>query len=276
MAVAVQSSSSTAWASSATVVITKPTGVVVGDLLIAQIGYTSDGTFTITPPAGWTTIQQTNIGVEMAIEVFYKVATSTETAASDFTFTCNNTTFVAGGMMRIDGQSATTPIWTSAEGTVTNSAAPSFTNTITPAVANSLILMFPGAWDSNNSAIATYAIATSNPSWTELWDLDTASNSGQSISAAWALRPQTTATGNSSCAGGDANTDWACIMVAIPEIKTFTISDTTTVTEVSVLFGIGLLVTETINLVEVTAEAVFDAVKNVAKNISTWINQDKS
>jgi hypothetical protein len=276
MAVAVQSSQSTPFASANSVVITKPSGVVVGDLLIAQIVIEGGNGVSVTPPSGWNAITQVNNGGEIGVAVFWKIATSTEVAASNFTFTLSTTVRTAGGMVRIDGHSSGIPIWTSLGASVTNSATPSFANSITPAVANSLIMMFVGASDTNGSATASYAIATSNPSWTEVWDQATVNGSGFSMGAAYGLRSQVTATGNSSCAfaGGDGNTDSACLLLAVPPSKDFTATETITMTDTKLL-NLGMLITDILSMTDSVVSRVRRLWTNAVKNIKNWINEDR-
>ena len=170
MAVAVQTSTTTNWSvitytgGLCTFTMNKPTGVVVGDLLLAQVA--NDGLAgTYNMPCGWTQLIDSKNGSIIRSTIFYKIATSTEVAASTFTWTINTGTNSAmgGAILRIDGHSPGNPIWTSAaDTTVVNTAAPSFNNTITPAVANSLLLLIATAQQNGNN-IGGYAIVTSNP-----------------------------------------------------------------------------------------------------------------
>lgn len=70
-------------------VVAKPSGLAVGDLMLAFHVADNDGTLAnMTGPAGWTTIaSQAGVsGGQPAMKVWQKIATSTETAASSFTF----------------------------------------------------------------------------------------------------------------------------------------------------------------------------------------------
>jgi hypothetical protein len=64
--------------------LSKPIGTAAGDLLVAGVAIT--GTAAITPPAGWTVVQQTTSGTAMRQVVYTKVATSTEPASYAWTF----------------------------------------------------------------------------------------------------------------------------------------------------------------------------------------------
>lgn len=87
-----------------TVTITKPTGLAVGDLMVSVCGAEQSGV-TITPPSGWDTIAnqaQTN-GRCM---ISYKVADSSDVAASNFVFT-SSIGKILGIIYRITGADAT-------------------------------------------------------------------------------------------------------------------------------------------------------------------------
>lgn len=274
MSIVVQSSSSTAWASATSVVITKPSGLIVGDLLVAIIPY-QDGGITVSAPGGWTTITATTDG-NLGIAKFWKLATSTETAATNFTFTITGGTIqTAGGLLRIDGHSFGNPIWTSAgDGVVSNTPTPYFANTITPAVANSLLIMAVVCIQGQGNQ-SSYAVVTSNPTWTEIFDFNTASNGGMSFSLATATRSQTTATGNSSVSSTvGATADWTGIIIAVTPSKDFSIAESTTLSDTT-LSNITLLTNDSITLSDLT-DIDTNNIINQTKNSSTWLNQDKN
>lgn len=275
MAAAYQSSASTDWASTASLVITKPTGVVVGDLLIAVTAFNGGSARSVTPPAGWTAITQVNQSTEVGLATFWKIATSTETAASDFTFTISSAEDCAGGMLRISGHSASAPIFTSAGNSVANTQNPDIANTITPAVANSLLVMVMAGRDTNGSTITDYAIATSNPSWTEAFE-EVAGGTGWTLGVAYATRPETTATGNSSAAAGtaDGSTDWVGLMIAIPENVDFTVTDTVTGTD-TFTTSIEMTFLDTVTATDSFSSSIARLWANLVRNIKTWTNQDK-
>lgn len=70
-------------------VVPKPAGLAVGDLMIAVHVGDNDGSLAnMTGPSGWTTIasQAATPGGQPAVKVWQMIATSTEVAASNFTF----------------------------------------------------------------------------------------------------------------------------------------------------------------------------------------------
>lgn len=171
MSIAYESVSSTAAASGDTVVITKPTGLAVGDHMWAQINGTNGvGGAQIVPPAGWTTYYNNTItmsGAAVFNGIFYKQASAGDVSASDFTFTSGGTGRIGGAILRvsgfgiIDGESTRSAIDTT--GTVTYASA------IDPTFPNSLLMLFMFGGDNASISGADFSspsIATSNPTWT--------------------------------------------------------------------------------------------------------------
>jgi hypothetical protein len=211
MAVTFQSVQTTAFASGTTVVITKPVSLAVGDLMIGSIFF-SNGSISGTP-SGWSSIRSDgNPGTPINTALYYKVADSGDVAASDFTWTISISVDKAGSITRITGQDTVTPISNNNGSNIDDTSTPSLAIGVTPTVANSLLLQYWYA-SSGTTAIGSYAIANSNPSWTEAYDL--ASSTTYDISMAYASRPETTDTGNVSAAGGGGGTDWVGQIVVI-------------------------------------------------------------
>lgn len=253
------------------VVITKPSGLAVGDLMIAQlVDDVVPASWSLT---GWTQLRQDANSTFVRSTILYKIATSGDVAASNFTFAAPNTgnCVVGGAMLRIDGQSSlANPIWTSAFATVTNSANPSFANTITPTTGDSLLILIATARQSTN-AIAGYAIATNNPTWTERWDFNTSSVDTYSTSLATALRTQATATGNSSVTGGAATADWVGQILAIAPNKDVAITDTVVSSETMTNLRIRKIdVTDTVVSTESVTTPKQRLWRTTAKPTTVW------
>lgn len=81
------------------IVVPKPTGLAVGDLMVAVAG--CGDSRSVSPPAGWTTLEDTTNGT-YRIAIFTRVATSGDVAATDFTFTASGGFSAASvGILRI-------------------------------------------------------------------------------------------------------------------------------------------------------------------------------
>jgi len=181
------------------VVIPKPTGLALKDLMIAQIGVLSG----VTPPAGWTSLR-----TDGNSKLYYKLADSADVAATDFTFTGGGD--IDGSILRIGGYRVSDIITASNGATGTNTT--QSTSGITPA-ANSLLLIFTA--NENGRTVSGQAIATSNPSWTEQYDRPNAGANTAAISCASATRPESTASGNASATFSNSVTAASVQIVAI-------------------------------------------------------------
>ncbi len=285
MALVVGSSSTSAFAAifaggnTIQVVLTKPSGLAVGDLMVAQ--YLDDGGYAVATSSGFTQIISTqNATNGNRSTLYYKIATSGDAAASSFTFSAGTTTgtgtVVGGAMVRITGASSSLPIWASSgDGSINNTAAPSFNNTITPAVANSMLLLFASAQQNGNN-ISGYAIVTSNPTWTEQWDFTNNPGTSYSSSMAYAVRSQTTATGNSSITGGAASSDWVGQLVAIAPDKSFSQLDSVAISEtMSNLRSRIFTILETVITSDNISSLVQRVWNKITRNNSTFTDSSK-
>src|SRR5688572_29479437 len=135
-------SSTTATGTGNSVVISKPSGTVSGDLLVAGVMFEKGtGVTTLSAPAGWTLLLRTNQVGDIGMQTYYRIADGTDGAS--FTFTLNNSPKWAAGISRISGVDQVGPIHVSAGGSSggtasTSVVAPSITTTIP----NTLILAF--------------------------------------------------------------------------------------------------------------------------------------
>lgn len=212
MAVAYQTIGSVTWSTSGTATIPKPASLAVGDLMIAIVAQQGDGTNQAAPDGSWTLIRRTELNtVEMSS--WWKVAVSGDVSATDFAFTGNGT--IIGSILRIDGQHGSSPVNASNHGTAQNTATPSFATGITPTIADSLIIMTGIAEDATAKTSSTYAITTSDPSWTERVDDDLDGVLKGGFFIATASRPEITSTGAWSFAYGDAAGDICSQIIAI-------------------------------------------------------------
>ncbi|HEY7192632.1 MAG TPA: hypothetical protein VH439_02745, partial [Gemmatimonadales bacterium] len=93
-----------------TLLVNRPAGTLVGDVMIAAIAVRPSGA-TITAPAGWTLIRRTNQGAtnSLAQATYRRVVAAGEPAS--YTWTLPNThTGAAGGIIAFYGVNTTTPV----------------------------------------------------------------------------------------------------------------------------------------------------------------------
>lgn len=291
MAVTVQSVSSVARNTlSTTLTITKPTGLAVGDLMVAHLVRSDNDQNSRTwSLAGWTSAvdtqgNDTGIG-SSGMAALYKIADSGDVAASNFIFTIGSAAdLLAGAIYRISGHSPSAPINTSASAFINNDETPSFNNTITPTFADCLLLMLVHHYSGSSSAKETsaYAITTSNPTWTEAYDNH--NSTALTIASAYANRPELTATGNSSfTSSGDNTTDCGSILLAIKPIQDVTVSaDVLTVTVSLPTSTVQTGVNISVSPLSVTVSIVAPIIKNLVQWTNSedkasldWTNLDK-
>lgn len=225
----VQSATST----DTSVVITKPTSLAVGDLMVAGIWYDNDGagSATINTPSGWTLEETVTIGTNSSYLVLLtKVADSSDVAASNFTFQTNNTDasyHMIGHIVRVTSWGIYSD---SSSGSATSSTTATVTG-FTPSRANCLLIGFSGVSDTSQRNTTSWALTTDNPSWTERVDTERTDGTRNSALAVYtATRTQTTATGNITVTvSGNANNRVGAVIIAISAQTNGSVTPTTKV-----------------------------------------------
>lgn len=268
MAVAYGSISNSGWQISSTAVVTKPSGLAVGDIMIAYCA----GDMT-SFPTGFTSIGSTTAGGNnYKTNLGYKVADSSDVAATNFTFTLNGATTNICVLVRVTGSSVASSTIVSSGALVSNTATPSITGLTPYSRGDILLFQF---WHGSDAvtAVSSYAIATSNPTWTEILDT-TAAGGNAGCGIAYATRSQLTATGNFSAAGGNASTDWGGWLISFSPSLNFSTAESVTLTE-NHKQNQTIKTSESVTL---TDEEDIEIKKwnNINKNVSTWNNIDKS
>lgn len=282
-AVSYQTSNTTSQASGTTLTLTKPTGTVDGDLLITAIALRTNGTLPTTL-SGWTLILSQNSdgsGSPTQIAIYYRIASS---EGSNYAWTVPST-IMHGIVIRINGQNASGFIDASESGG-NNGGGTSMTfgsTGLTPTKSESLLLQFwaPFNLSSLTNSVSAEAIATSNPSWTEICDLDV-NNAAQHIglAVAYANRTATSATGASTATAGTTTFQYVGALLVIRRITDFTASVIDTVTDTDVISpqaGYKKTVSDTVTPSDAIVATKGRAWSNDAKIINTtWANDQKS
>ena len=189
-------------ATSTTCVVTKPTGLTAGDLIVAIIAVRSSS-ITITPASGFTAdISETGqTGVQ--IRTFSKIADGTDAAATDFTFTLSASERNKGAIVRISGSATSSWLNTSSKNFSNSNSTTADTGTVTPSVANCMFIL-TSANTQSSANYSAWAMATSDPGFTEIMDAfySDAQNIHLGIAIS-AIRPETTGTGNFTLTQGN-------------------------------------------------------------------------
>jgi hypothetical protein len=149
-----------------TLTISKPSGTVSGDLLIAAIA-NQDTLTPATPPAGWTTISTQAINVNaggtgdpFASTLCYKIAGGSE--PSTYTFVNATSAFGQILMVRYSGFHAADPINTFGATINKYVGAPYNVDSITPTYAECALLLFSMGWSQAVSSVASMTIRATN------------------------------------------------------------------------------------------------------------------
>lgn len=265
-------------------IVSKPSGTVDGDLLIASLTATRNVSFAVinSVPSGWTQIDvgvAEPAGAESRLYMYYKIASS---EPSTWTWGWDNSnTAHSWGCFRIDSFNPTGYIDVEAMGHDDDNTSPSYTNTITPSKSDSLLIMTNWFPTTSLKTISGQAITTSNPTWTEAFEQSNDTGAG-TLAMAYATRTATTATGNSTATVSGAGapvTPSISSVLAIKRIVDFstTTADTTVTTDTLAMTRLAnLLITETIALVDTATTTVSRIWNRVTKQISSWTFGDKT
>lgn len=192
MAIVIQSFSSTV-VNTSNKTIPAPSGLQVGDLLLIRIWIAENKNITITN--GATSIRRDANPADVYSQLYWHIATATE-VSSGIPYTLSGGAINAGMAYRITGADSTNPIsGSSTDNTISSAATVVFTMGLTPTYASSAYFIFTTSSDMTGN-LSNYTIATSNPTWTEDYDVNNQGAKVVGASCARAIRPETTATGN--------------------------------------------------------------------------------
>jgi hypothetical protein len=215
MAVAYASSSTTTQATRSSCVMTKPTGLAVGDAMLFVWCSVDSGTVD-SVPSGFTEVL--TVAPSRVVSIWGKIADSGDVSAVSFTFGLSGSLSCGAILYRFTGTHQSNPFVASNGINTNNTSTPSFAAAITP-TANCL-LVISGLEDNAGSSIdiTSYAITTSDPgSWIERLEAIRTDFQQVSFSATSAVRSQSTSTGNFTVTNtnGDFGNQWIGTIVAI-------------------------------------------------------------
>lgn len=279
MGVIVESTSSATNGPAVTSVgVTKPTGLAVGDLLFACISANgAAGNPGLITPSGWTALTG-QVSDQCESNVFYKIADSSDVAASSFTFsTTSSSNIVAGLLLRLSGHNPLTPVAAS-NGTTGTSDTITITG-VTPTISDSVLVQCGSASAGTSVTFSGYAVATSNPSWTEQFDAIGDNNMRSYL--ATASRPEITATGNATVTIDNGSHNWrgfiVCVKAADPSISAgFTLTTASLAPTVPLAVTATAGFTLTGSIPAPTPASVDPDFINTSKNSASMANTSKN
>jgi len=162
----VESVSAVATASdTTTVVVTAPTGIIVGDLLVCFLtAYSGTGTgaSSISLKSGWSSAGSNEWQTRLIQSIQYRVADSSDAAASTFTFTGDaESPRFSGYMIRTSGQNASVPLGyvdTYSSGTINSASFSATVDAYTPNTDGALVVInYAGFSNSGSGGSATFS-----------------------------------------------------------------------------------------------------------------------
>lgn len=285
MALVVEAFTTSAFAESTQVTITKPTGTVNGELLIVAIaGEPGGGGFVNSVPSGWTLAKQETS--DNCTYLYYKIASS-EGASWVWGFDASNA--CGGGCLRVSGAKASGPLDQANSGLVNDDATPTFTSAdIDPTTLASLFVMVAHSTDTADRTISGYAIVTNNPTWTEHFNITDGGLSSvhSSLAVATAVRAQDTASGDPSYVidSGGGGADGRLVIANFKVESDVTVSPavidlTFSVQAPSITGGANVtpsVVDITVAIQAPTVTTPANDWTNQNKNTASWVNQTKN
>jgi len=199
MSIVVESVSTLATGSGASITITKPTGLQVGDLMVANIGAhnTNDiETTSVSTKSGWSNALGANYATRVCFSVQYRIAEAADVGASNFTFDLSNANMgvIRGSILRCSGAGTLNPVGATDSETQTGINSETFTGSLTaytPGANGALVIMQVGLYNTGGGGVTVSDYTASGVSFAELYDVSSGSSNTSAIASAYGI--QTTA-----------------------------------------------------------------------------------
>lgn len=264
-------STQTQIANSTSVVVTKPTSLAVGDLMMAQLVIHANGR-TITLPSGFTQLDlRSEASTGHDSQISYKIADAGDVAAANFTFTISGIgVYLLGAISRFTDPDPS-PIVDS-DGQANSSASTTCTTPAVDTTQNAFILLYESAVPNPSLTASGQTIATSPPTFTEMYDV--AQSSEVQASCAYGLRPETTSTGAGSITLSASRRNIGQIVALKTTFNTSTTAETVTLSE-DIDYNVGMTFTESVTATDTLTNTKSRQWTNPDKSTSVWVNQDK-
>jgi len=160
----VRSTSSAAVDEAGSIVIPRPEGTTEGDLMVALVAHQGGETLSVTPPEGWTPIQETDVaeGTNAGLHAWYRVAGGSEPSSYKFVLNGGSEQAIAGGILAVEDAAMGAPVHASAG--QSNSAS----STAVPAPP--IVTSKPDSLLLYAAAANVHATFAPPPGMTEQWD----------------------------------------------------------------------------------------------------------
>jgi len=278
-----------------TVVVTAPTGITVGDLLVCFLSSYSGGSYasSILLKSGWSSAGSNEWQTRLKQSIQFRVADSSDAAASTFTFTRDNDSErFSGYMIRTSGQNASVPLGyvdTYSSGTINSASFSATVDAYTPNTDGALVVInYAGFTDSGSGGFPTFSSYAGIPN-TTLVGIQTSGSSGASTAVAGASvygiqSTDSEITGFTATLNRGLENHYGQIAVFLPPVNqsgTNTLVETTTTTftqagTCDTIGGTNVLTEGTgVTLTQTGVGTSPTQWTNEAKPSTTWVNETK-
>lgn len=193
-------------APAASIAISVPAGIAVGDLLLAQVAVRGGTGTTVTPPAGWTLVTSGDSTTNLKQSIYYRLVDGTEPASYTFSFSSNQR--AAAGMIAYRGVDTSAPV--NVFSTRVNASSTSVTTTaVTTTVSDTMIV---GLF-----ATATVSSFTPPAGMTERYDAATSAGpNGATVEAADVLQAAAASSGAKTATAANADVNIGALLALKP------------------------------------------------------------
>jgi MSHA biogenesis protein MshQ len=195
--------------------INNPTGLVVGDLMVAFLAQNSPGSPIVSSATGWTSVLNRTYtdGSTVGTSVYYRFATAADISNGSFTFSFTSSRRSAGAILAFRGVDTVTPI--NASGSQGNNASTSLTApSITTVDNNAMLVSLYGFVQGSNSA-------TPSAGMTEAFDAATgAGPNGVTIEGAYAIQATVGPTGTRVATAATTSVNIGVLLALSPAATT--------------------------------------------------------
>jgi len=278
----VLATASTTYAATTSVTVTKPAGLSVGDLMVAQCSVVANTPSNFSTPAGWTSLSTVTVG-EARQTVFYKIADAGDVAAGNFSFAAGVSEQRAAGIIAISDISLVTTITETNTSALDSGSGTLTMSTQSPLRSDSVVLILASGGEQNvapNYVFSSPALATDNPTWTGEWQLnDVSAGHSGTMYLASAERSAATATGNATVAyaSGGGGTDAIAHFIVINDkaAASHTPDSNIITTTVPPILVNPPYITGVNSSPAVTTKDLPTQWTNEAKPSTTWVNEQK-
>lgn len=273
-------------AGNGSVVITKPASLAVGDMMLGWVScgsYANSNARGGAPDGTWTILyEDSGDSGHYAFGSYWKIATSADVAATNFTFCSGSSDRCAGGILRITGVDPTTPILASNRGLAASTAS-ALSAGISPSKQCLFIMLVGSTKNSSYTlSVSAQAVANSNPSWTSIFTVsgnDAGDHAGTHASWANETGAPNSATGNATATISTSVNENNLHIIAIQPPTTFVATSLAVTmslnapTFIHKMVVTALSVLGTLGVPTITLASMW---RNQSKDSTTWVNQSKN